>query len=84
MTIAVGRHLAKIEIVVADRGIGIPADDLPHLFESFHRARNVGNISGTGLGLNIVKESIEQQGGTISVESEVGCGTTFRVVIPVS
>ncbi len=84
VTIAVGRHLAKIEIVVADRGIGIPADDLPHLFESFHRARNVGNISGTGLGLNIVKESIEQQGGTISVESEVGCGTTFRVVIPVS
>jgi len=84
VTIAVGRQLAKLEIIVADQGIGIPADDLPHLFESFHRARNVGNISGTGLGLNIVKESIEQQGGTISVESEVGCGTTFRVVIPVS
>lgn len=67
---------------VEDQGIGIPADDLPNLFETFHRARNVGNISGTGLGLAIVKKSIDLHQGRIEVESEVGQGTTFRIAIP--
>lgn len=67
---------------VADRGIGIPQADLPKLFETFHRASNVGNIAGTGLGLSIVKRSIDAHGGTIHVESAPGEGTLFRVTLP--
>ena len=67
---------------VADRGIGIPSDEIAHLFESFHRASNVGNIPGTGLGLAIVKNAVEVHGGTIAVESRLGAGTTFTVRLP--
>lgn len=67
---------------VQDEGIGIPEPDLKHLFTPFHRAANVGTISGTGLGLVIVKESVELHGGTIEVESKIGVGTTFTVTIP--
>ena len=67
---------------VSDRGIGIPAEEIPHLFESFHRASNVGAIQGTGLGLAIVKNAVETHGGTISVESRLGAGTTFTVRLP--
>jgi signal transduction histidine kinase len=67
---------------VRDEGIGIPPEDQARLFESFHRAGNVGNIPGTGLGLTIVKKSVDLQGGTITVDSRVGGGTTFVVTIP--
>lgn len=67
---------------IADSGIGIPAADIPHLFEPFHRATNVGNISGTGLGLSVCLRAMQLQGGTIAVESEVQQGTTFRVYWP--
>jgi len=67
---------------VHDQGIGIPAADLTYLFEPFHRAANVGKIAGTGLGLTITKEVVERQGGTITVESQSGVGTTFTVSIP--
>lgn len=67
---------------VSDQGIGVPAEDLPKLFESFHRATNVGTISGTGLGLSIVKKSVDRQGGTIEVSSALGQGTRFVVRIP--
>lgn len=66
---------------VEDQGIGIPPDELHHLFDSFHRASNVGAIAGTGLGLSIVKKSVELHGGTISVESDLGKGTRFTVVL---
>jgi len=56
--------------------------DLKHLFEPFHRAGNVGTISGTGLGLVIAKQSIETYGGTIEVESMVEAGTIFTVTLP--
>jgi PAS domain S-box-containing protein len=69
---------------VSDEGIGIPLGDLPRLFEPFHRGANVGAISGTGLGLSITKEAVEKHGGTLSVESEVGKGTTFTVMIPLA
>ncbi|MCT7952509.1 PAS domain S-box protein [Ancylothrix sp. C2] len=68
---------------VQDQGIGIPADDLPLLFEAFHRAGNVGKIPGTGLGLAIVKKAVDLHGGTISVESKIATGTTFTVRLPV-
>jgi PAS domain S-box-containing protein len=70
--------------VVADQGIGIPAEELPKLFASFHRATNVGNIPGTGLGLAIVIRSVEVHGGRIRVESELGRGARFTVELPVN
>jgi PAS domain S-box-containing protein len=67
---------------VADQGIGIPPEEISHLFESFHRASNVGAIQGTGLGLAIVKNAVEMHGGAIVVASELGQGTTFTVRLP--
>jgi PAS domain S-box-containing protein len=72
-----------IIIRVKDEGIGIPEADQKRLFEGFHRARNVGNISGTGLGLPIVKRAVEAHGGTVSFVSQVGVGTTFTIRIPI-
>jgi signal transduction histidine kinase len=71
-------------IEVKDEGIGIPPDDLNRLFEPFHRANNVGTISGTGLGLSIIKHAVELHGGSITVDSHLGVGTTFKVKIPLS
>lgn len=67
---------------VKDSGIGIPPEDQEQLFDSFHRAKNVGAIQGTGLGLSIVKKCAQLHGGDVTVESEVGKGTTFIVTIP--
>jgi signal transduction histidine kinase len=69
---------------IQDSGIGIPTEDQKHLFESFHRAKNVGSIPGTGLGLAIVKRSVDLQEGKITLNSEVGVGTTFTVTIPLN
>jgi PAS domain S-box-containing protein len=74
----------SVVIRVADKGIGIPQSDLEHLFEPFYRATNVGTISGTGLGLTIVKRCVERHGGTVQVTSAAGEGTTFQISIPVS
>jgi PAS domain S-box-containing protein len=67
---------------VTDKGIGIPHKDQERIFESFHRAENVGRISGTGLGLAIAKRAVDAHGGTITFESREGVGTTFIVVLP--
>jgi signal transduction histidine kinase len=67
---------------IQDQGIGIPEEDIKHLFESFHRAANVGTIAGTGLGLAIVKKSVELHQGTIEIETKLGVGTTFIVTLP--
>ncbi|MBE9128124.1 PAS domain S-box protein [Coleofasciculus sp. LEGE 07092] len=67
---------------IQDSGIGIPPEDLDHLFNSFQRARNVGSIQGTGLGLAIVKKCVDLHGGQITVESEMAVGTTFTVTLP--
>lgn len=72
----------EIVIEVTDQGIGIPAGDIPKLFETFHRAGNVGIISGTGLGLAIVKRAVELHGGKVTVDSRVGEGTRFTVRLP--
>lgn len=76
------QNLTDVVLQVCDEGIGIPPDDLKHLFEPFHRAKNVGAISGTGLGLSISQQAVELHGGTIIAESEVGVGTILRVIIP--
>ncbi|MFB2771724.1 PAS domain S-box protein [Pelatocladus sp. BLCC-F211] len=74
----------RVVFEVKDQGIGIPQEDLPLLFDSFHRAANVGNIPGTGLGLSIVKKCVDLHQGKILVHSEVEVGTTFTVILPLS
>jgi signal transduction histidine kinase len=70
---------------VRDRGQGIAAEDLPHVFERFYRGRNVaGRVEGLGLGLATVRHIVEQHGGTVSVSSEPQRGTTFVVRLPLS
>ncbi|MDX1666956.1 MAG: PAS domain-containing sensor histidine kinase [Saprospiraceae bacterium] len=72
----------RIRIAVVDQGIGIPAEEQQHLFSRFFRARNVENIQGTGLGLNIVKKYVDLMGGSITFESVEGEGSTFLVTLP--
>jgi PAS domain S-box-containing protein len=69
---------------IQDQGIGIPAEDIPHLFESFHRASNVGNIIGTGLGLAIVKKCVDTHQGKISLATKLGVGTKFTITLPLN
>jgi PAS domain S-box-containing protein len=78
----VRRDEASTVFEVADQGIGIPVHEIPHLFQPFHRASNVGVIQGTGLGLAIVKSAVEMHGGTIDVNSVAGQGTAFTVCLP--
>ena len=77
------RDASDVVIQVKDAGIGIPEEDVPHLFEAFHRCGNVGEIPGTGLGLVIVKRCVEIHGGSLQLDSQVGKGTTFTVRLPV-
>jgi two-component system sensor kinase FixL len=70
-------------IQVRDSGIGIPEEDQPRLFEPFHRARNVNNIPGTGLGLPITKQAVELHGGEIGFTTGED-GTTFSIYLPLN
>jgi signal transduction histidine kinase len=88
---AIGVELAREErdgaswaiVAVSDQGIGIPAEDLPQIFERFHRAGNVaGQIQGTGIGLSSASQIVHQHGGTIDVVSQEGVGSTFTVRLP--
>jgi signal transduction histidine kinase len=74
----------QIRIDVSDTGIGIPADELGHVFDEFFRATNAraSEKDGTGLGLSIVSQIVKQHGGEISVASEEGRGSTFTVTLP--
>jgi signal transduction histidine kinase len=70
---------------VEDHGVGIPASDLPHIFDRFHRAANVSSkLPGTGLGLPGAREIIRQHGGDITVESQENQGSTFTVRLPLT
>lgn len=71
-----------LKVEVTDRGIGIPEEDLPHLFDSFHRGANAGNRPGSGLGLAIVMHCVKLHGGQVSVVSKLGVGSTFSVTLP--
>jgi signal transduction histidine kinase len=72
-------------LTVRDQGLGIPAADLPRVFERFQRARNVeGRIGGTGIGLASARQIVEQHGGTIAAESAEGTGSTFTVRLPLA
>jgi len=86
LTPAIATEAAPAEwavIAIQDQGIGIPARDLPYVFERFHRAGNAsGRISGSGIGLAGARQIVEQHGGTISVESVEGKGSIFTVRLP--
>ncbi len=72
----------QVRLVVRDEGIGIPEADQPRIFEMFRRASNVGTVSGTGLGLVVVKRCVELHGGSIGLRSAPGHGTEVTVRIP--
>jgi len=69
-------------VAVRDTGRGIPAHELPHLFEKYRRVRDKNRTEGTGLGLFIAKTIVEAHGGQIRVESAPGTGSTFTVLLP--
>jgi signal transduction histidine kinase len=76
----------KLFIRVRDWGLGIPAKELPHIFEAFYRVNRPQHrqIEGTGLGLAIVKTIIEQQQGWVTVDSQEGEGSLFTIVLPLA
>lgn len=91
VTIEVGREAgsmvgAGVAVVrVRDEGVGIPVHDVPYVFERLRRAENVVTaIPGTGVGLAVVKQIVEQHGGTAQVTSELGSGSTFTIRLPLS
>ena len=87
ITLVARRRDQQIVLSVSDNGIGIRKDDLPRIFERFYRvdkARTPEDIRGTGLGLAIVKHIAQLHGGHVEAESELGKGTTIRVVLPIT
>ncbi|GIK28463.1 MAG: hypothetical protein BroJett007_16010 [Chloroflexota bacterium] len=82
VTVQIRRDSGSAVITVSDHGIGIPDSDVTRVFQPFHRGQNVGSRSGSGLGLPIVKQSVDALGGEIHLTTRVGQGTTFTVRIP--
>jgi len=82
--LGLGPRRGRVRVQVSDTGSGISQEEIPHLFEPFHRsARHKGQISGTGLGLAIVRQIVLAHGGSIAVESTEGRGTVFTLDLPV-
>jgi two-component system sensor histidine kinase BaeS len=84
VAVEVGQHDGQAVLSVADTGQGIPAADLPHIFDRFWRGRDEGAAAGTGIGLSIVHNLVAAHDGTIRAESEPGSGTRVTVVFPVT
>jgi signal transduction histidine kinase len=72
----------RVRLDVADRGIGIPDEDKPRIFDSFHRAHTEAGYAGTGLGLAICQRIVERHGGSVAVADNPGGGTRFEVTLP--
>ena len=75
-----------VHVSVTDEGVGIPAGDLPRVFERFYRADKARSrqVGGTGLGLSIVKHIAQLHGGSVEAQSEVGHGSTIGVILPIA
>ena len=86
VTLGLHNHGSVAELTVADTGVGIPAEHLPHIFERFYRVERARSHrdGSTGLGLAIVKQVAEAHGGQVRVRSEPGAGTTFTVALPIT
>ena len=84
VTVRVGREDTAATVTVTDTGIGIPASEMPRLFERFHRieAARARSTEGSGIGLALVRELVSIHGGTIAADSQEGAGTTFTVRLP--
>ena len=84
--LSVRRTQGRIAIRVSDQGIGIAADQLPRIFDQFYRVRDgrASQVGGMGLGLSLVRHVVEAHHGTIDVQSVVGKGSTFTILLPVS
>ena len=77
--------LREVQVSVEDNGIGISPADLPHVFEPFYRGHAVrdGQVRGVGLGLYLVKRTMEAMGGAVSVASKAGKGSVFTLHLPI-
>jgi signal transduction histidine kinase len=84
ITLGMRRRDQAVELWVKDTGIGIPGDDLPQLFNRFHRGRNAAAYPGNGLGLAIIKAIVESHRGQVVVESAAESGTRFSLQLPVT
>ncbi len=82
VSLEISSKCQQVIFCIRDEGIGMRAEDIGKLFQKFERGGNVSNIKGSGLGLCIVKHIVDLHGGTISVESAIGKGTTFTVALP--
>jgi PAS domain S-box-containing protein len=84
IAVALHQRGAAVELTVQDTGTGIPVEELPHLFERFHRVQGARGrtFEGSGIGLALVQELVRLHGGEVRVASEVNQGTTFTVTIP--
>ncbi len=74
----------RVTLTVIDEGIGIPPDALPHIFDRFYRAPNASGAPGTGVGLNMVRRIAALHGGTVRVDSRVGAGSRFTLLLPLA
>ena len=81
ITLTLRKVESLVELSIADTGVGIPAQDLPHIFDEFRQVARQGgeHTEGTGLGLAIASKTVDLLGGTISATSEAGVGTTFTL-----
>jgi len=84
VTVGLCRKGDLAELSVRDSGRGIPPESVSHIFERFYRVpEQESTTAGTGLGLTIAKRIIENHGGYVTLQSEVGVGSTFSVILPV-
>ncbi|WP_051340740.1 hybrid sensor histidine kinase/response regulator [Azospirillum halopraeferens] len=82
IAVRAGRDGDRVVVAVRDHGCGIPAAEIPRVFDRFFRGSNTAGVIGTGIGLHTVKQIVELHGGTVEVESADGAGCTFRVRLP--
>ena len=71
-------------VYIKDQGMGIPEDEIPFIFEQFYRAKNGRDVKGMGIGLYISRDIVEKHKGRIDVESKIGEGTTFKIILPIT